>query len=241
MAGVDQKGLLKSVLHDPRGDGVHLDVEGGKLEGEDFREHLEAGLGDPVYPHSRRGLGPGKGRDADDLPPLLLPHDPGGFARAEESAGEISLDDLVPDGEVRIDNGGGQQIHPDIVDEEIEAPETADGRVEQVLHIPFAGDMGRQGIQPLTAAECIHGGREIFLLPAADDDLRSLGEEAPGQFQTDPPASSRHDDYLFLQTICNAVHRFPPERILPAGSRRRFGTRNRCDLPKRTTINHRRN
>jgi len=50
------------------------------------------------------------------------------------------------------------------------------------------GDMGRDGVEPLAAAEFLHSGREVLLLPAADDDLRSLGEEVPGQLQADPPA-----------------------------------------------------
>ena len=66
------------------------------------------------------------------------------FLRAEEGAGQVSLDDLVPDGKIRIGHGGRQQVHPDIVDEDIEAAESADGRIEEVLHIPLSGDMGRQ-------------------------------------------------------------------------------------------------
>ena len=70
------------------------------------------------------------GRDVDDPSPPLPGHDPGGRLAAEERPSQIHGQRSLPDVQRDVEKCG-REAHPGVVDQDVQAPEAAEGLLDQ--------------------------------------------------------------------------------------------------------------
>lgn len=182
-------------------DGVGRDLVPGEFHGPHLGEGDDAGLGGGVVRLAEVAVLARGGADEDESPALLLhPHDRG--AGAGEGALEVDLGDEV---EVLVGHLPHDLVtqHAGVGDQDVQAAEGLDGRVDEGLGGFGRADGGGDG-DGLAPGCGDPGGRGLSdsLVDVVDDDGRACAGQGLRVGEPEPPAASRDDRDLAGQVHC---------------------------------------
>jgi hypothetical protein len=186
-----------------RDDGVGRDLVAGEFHGPHLGEGHDAGLGRGVVGLAEVAVLPGGRADEDEsaaLALLLHPHDRG--TRTGEGALEVDLGDEV---EVLVRHLPDDLVaqHTGVGDQDVQAAEGFDGRVDEGLGRFGRADGGGDG-DGLAPGCGDLGGRGLSdsLVDVVDDDGRACAGQGLRVGEPEPPAASRDDRDLAGQVHC---------------------------------------
>ena len=204
-------------VDEARADGVHANVVGGELHGQDLGHHPDARLGDAVgadadLRHLRHDRG-----DVDDGATVAgLDHAAGDGAVREHDAVEVDVEHALPGADrlVHEEHGGG--VGGDIGrgagvadargrDEDVDRAERLDGGVREGFARGLVAGVGRD--EDGLASALLDGGDGVrAVLQVADDDVGALVGVKLGGGSADAAGPTGNDRHLALEL----AHLKPP-------------------------------
>ena len=145
-------------------------------------------VGDRVVDHQQAG----RRRDIEQVAAALLEHVRDRVLGRVDLRHEVDADDLLPLLRGRLDPAVDGDAG--VGDEEVDAPEALDRRLDEVLDVLLAADVGSHGIGADRSGGALGG----VLTEVREHDLRALLGEAGRQREADAAGAAGHDGHLVL-------------------------------------------
>src|SRR4051794_1094212 len=228
LAGSCEAALMEWREDRARADGVHTNALRRVVGGERPRQARDRGLGRVVLQVAAACDDGTYGGDVNDGAALVAAHQRNRRLGTEDVAHQIDAEDLVPARRARLVD---LLVFADagIVDEDVEAPESLRGTVDEGQACGFGTNVSlREGDPGAGGLELGRHALAAFAVPITECHARALGEETPDRRLADPRCPARHRCDLAVESA-HLRHRSLPcetrihDTSYPSGGHRLVG------------------
>ena len=149
-------------------------------------------------------------------PPPCVLHVPGGVAGARHNGQQVDRHDFMEIREVIVEKPEVHRArHPCVVDHDVQAPETVNGRRHETAHLVHVGHVGLDELR--VGADVRRKGGPAVTVDVGDQHLGALGGEPARQAFAETRRAAGDDRDLACQFVCHAAP-FTPKRTFRSES-----------------------